>query len=132
MNVFLAKDFFKSWANMFASTLTDDLLQAHQPARPPSPPIRVLEWKTNLLLLAQAVLFILLIWGVDKALTASRQRQAAYSSQEGADPVAIAQIPDCSTNIYLRKDQSCLTIVYAPQVSGHAVNCSADACCTPK
>lgn len=77
---------------------------------------RALAWRTNVLLLAQAVLFILLIWGVDRALTASRQRQPAYSSQTTAEAVDIGPIPDCATNIYLRQDRACYTIAYAPKV----------------
>ncbi|KFM28559.1 ABC transporter A family member 2 [Auxenochlorella protothecoides] len=77
--------------------------------------IRALAWRTNVLLLAQAVLFILLIWGVDRALTASRQRQPAYSSQTTAEAVDIGPIPDCATNIYLRQDRACYTIAYAPK-----------------
>lgn len=78
--------------------------------------LRAAAWKTNVFLLAQAALFMLLIWGVDQALIASRHRQAAYSSQLGLEPFAVGPIPDCSANIYLRKDQACYTIAYAPAV----------------
>ena len=87
--------------------------------------IRAASWKTNVLLLAQAALFTLLIWGVDRALLASRQRQGAYSTSPDLHARAIGDIPDCTTSIYLRRDRPCLTLAYAPQVP--AVACT-DAC----
>eukprot|EP00887_Chlorella_sp_A99_P004461 scaffold30.g4461.t1 len=93
-------------------------------------------WKTNVALLAQArwgvhgtaVLFVLLIWGVDKAVVASRQRQPAYSSTPEAAParrarrrggLAIGPVPDCAANMFMRHGEQCYTLLYAPAVHGH-------------
>lgn len=76
--------------------------------------IRLRSWKTNALLLTQAVLFVFLIWGVDKAITNSRQRQPAYQSLEVATPEALTSVPDCINNIFLREGQPCYSFLYSP------------------
>jgi ABC-type multidrug transport system ATPase subunit len=77
--------------------------------------IKARAWKTNLLLVFQAALFIFLIWAVNQAVTASRQRMPAFSSlTSSSDPTTITSIPLCDTNIYMRQDQPCLTLAYAP------------------
>ncbi|KAL4855684.1 ABC transporter A family member 11 [Chlorella vulgaris] len=74
--------------------------------------IRRRAWKTNLLLIAQAVLFITLIFAVD--LSSSRQRQPAFSRVESASTVAIGPVPDCASNLFMRAGQPCITFLYAP------------------
>ncbi|KAL4434281.1 hypothetical protein ABPG75_000722 [Micractinium tetrahymenae] len=76
--------------------------------------IRARAWKTNLLLVLQAVLFIALIWVVDRAVCASRQRQPAYSRVETAAAQPVGPIPDCSDNLFMRAGQPCITFLYAP------------------
>ena len=78
--------------------------------------IRRRAWKTNVLLVLQAVLFILLIWAVDKAVSASRQRQPAFSSVPVAVPQPVAAVPLCSSNRFMRHGQPCYTFLYAPAV----------------
>ena len=58
------------------------------------PPCRRRSWVTNLLLVVQAALFIFLIWGVDKAITYSRQRQPAFHNVPFAVATPVGQIPD--------------------------------------
>lgn len=50
----------------------------------PRPLRRGRAWRTNLLIVVQAVLFVLLTWAVDKGVTASRQRQPAFRSEAQA------------------------------------------------
>ncbi|KAL4424942.1 hypothetical protein ABPG77_009671 [Micractinium sp. CCAP 211/92] len=76
--------------------------------------VRLRAWKTNLLLVLQAVLFIALIWVVDRAVCASRQRQPAYSRVETAEAHPVGPIPDCSDNLFMRAGQPCITFLYAP------------------
>ena len=71
-------------------------------------------WKTNVLLVAQAVLFVFLTWAIDQAVSASNQRRPAYSSISTTQPQAVGPIPDCSDNMFLRTDQDCYTLLYAP------------------
>ena len=56
-----------------------------------------------------------LTWMVDNAVKASNQRRPAFSSEPIAVPKSIGPIPDCSKNIYLRRDEHCLTLLYAPK-----------------
>ena len=76
--------------------------------------IRQRAWKTNVLLVLQAVLFILLIWAVDKAVSASRQRQPAFSSVPVAAPQQVSAVPLCTSNRFMRHGQPCYTFLYAP------------------
>ncbi|KAI3423876.1 hypothetical protein D9Q98_009710 [Chlorella vulgaris] len=76
--------------------------------------IRRRAWKTNLLLIAQAVLFITLIFAVDRAVSSSRQRQPAFSRVESASTVAVGPVPDCASNLFMRAGQPCITFLYAP------------------
>lgn len=73
-------------------------------------------WKTNLLLILQAALFILLTWGVDKAMRASNQRRPAFSSVPTATPESVGSIPLCTDDMFMRVDKDCYTLLYAPQV----------------
>lgn len=50
----------------------------------------------------------------DKAVIASRERMPAFSSLQASDPQLISQIPLCDDNRYMRQDQPCYTLVYAP------------------
>ena len=84
---------------------------------PPTFERRKRAWKTNLLLIAQAALFIVLTWGVDKAMRASNQRRPAFSSVPTALPQPIRQIPDCADNMFMRHEEPCYTLLYAPQAS---------------
>lgn len=72
-------------------------------------------WKTNLLLIAQAALFVLLTWTVDKAVSASQQRRPAFSSVPTAMPLDVGPIPLCTENTFMRTDQACYTLLYAPR-----------------
>lgn len=63
----------------------------------------------------QAVLFISLTWTVDKAVTASNSRRPAFSRVPTAKPVKIGPIPDCTENMFMRRDKPCYTLLYAPQ-----------------
>ena len=91
-------------------------------------PCRLRSWKTNALLLTQAVFFVFLIWAVDKAITNSRQRQPAYQSLEVATPEALTSVPDCINNIFLREGQPCYSFLYSPAVSSRARATAAAAC----
>lgn len=63
---------------------------------------RLRAWKTNLLQVLQAVLFVFVIWAVDKAITYSRERMPAFSQVHSPSATAVASIPDCAQNQYLK------------------------------
>lgn len=63
---------------------------------------RLRAWKTNLLQVLQAVLFVFVIWAVDKAITYSRERMPAFSQVHSPSATAVASIPDCTQNQYLK------------------------------
>ncbi len=63
---------------------------------------RLRAWKTNLLQVLQAVLFVFVIWAVDKAITYSRERMPAFSQVHSPFATAVASIPDCTQNQYLK------------------------------
>ena len=63
---------------------------------------RLRAWKTNLLQVLQAVLFVFVIWAVDKAITYSRERMPAFSQVRSPSATAVASIPDCTQNQYLK------------------------------
>ena len=65
-------------------------------------PRRLRAWKTNLLQVLQAVLFVFVIWAVDKAITYSRERMPAFSQVHSPSANAVASIPDCTQNQYLK------------------------------
>ena len=71
---------------------------------------RVRAWKTNLLQVLQAVLFVFVIWAVDKAITYSRERMPAFSQVHSPSATAVASIPDCTQNQYLK---ACSTLSLA-------------------
>ena len=72
-------------------------------------------WKTNLFLVAQAAMFMMLTWTVDNAVKASNQRRPAFSSEPNAILRSVEPIPDCSTNIFMRRNTRCYTLLYAPK-----------------
>lgn len=76
--------------------------------------IRGRAWKTNLLLILQAVLFTALIWGVDRAVSASRQRQPAFSRVDVSVAQLVGPVPDCASNSFMRSGQPCHTFLYVP------------------
>lgn len=51
------------------------------------------------------------------AVSASRQRQPAFSRVEQAAAVAVGAVPDCAANLFMRAGLPCLTFLYAPSVS---------------
>ena len=63
---------------------------------------RLRAWKTNLLQVLQAVLFVFVIWAIDKAITYSRERQPAFSQVHIPSSAAVGSIPDCTQNQYLK------------------------------
>lgn len=63
---------------------------------------RLRAWKTNLLQVLQAVLFVFVIWAVDKAITYSRERMPAFSQVHSPSANAVASLPDCTQNQYLK------------------------------
>jgi hypothetical protein len=63
---------------------------------------RLRAWKTNLLQVLQAVLFVFVIWAVDKAITYSRERMPAFSQVHSPSATAVASIPECTQNQYLK------------------------------
>jgi hypothetical protein len=69
----------------------------------------------NLLLITQAAMFIILTWIVDRAVLISNQRRPAFSSVKEALPVAVEGIPLCSDNMFMRIDEACYTLLYAPK-----------------
>ncbi|KAL3149709.1 hypothetical protein ABBQ38_013538 [Trebouxia sp. C0009 RCD-2024] len=71
-------------------------------------------WKTNLLQVCQAVLFVFVIWAVDKAITYSRERTPAFSEVQNPPATAVTGIPDCSQNKFLQQGVDCLTFLYTP------------------
>lgn len=72
-------------------------------------------WKMNLLLITQAAMFIILTWIVDRAVLISNQRRPAFSSVKEALPVAVEGVPLCSDNMFMRIDEPCYTLLYAPK-----------------
>jgi hypothetical protein len=52
-----------------------------------------------------------------RAVSASRQRQPAFSRVERAEAVAVGPVPDCASNLFMRAGLPCLTFLYAPAVS---------------
>lgn len=76
-------------------------------------------WKSNLLLLAQAVLFILLIWLINQAMEASRRSLPAFSSVENPTPVPVGAIPLCTSSMFLRQDAPCITLAWSPRSAAH-------------
>jgi hypothetical protein len=72
-------------------------------------------WKTNLILVLQAALFMMLTWGIDVAVKASNQRRPAFSSVPVAHPKLVGPIPDCADNMFMRKNKQCYTLLYAPK-----------------
>ena len=59
-------------------------------------------WKTNLLQVFQAVLFVFVIWAINKAITYSRERTPAFSEVHSPPAIAVTSIPDCSQNKFLQ------------------------------
>lgn len=79
--------------------------------------VRRRAWRTNLLLVAQAALFVCLIWAVDRAVTASNQRKPSFSSAATAEAAPVGAVPDCAGSLFMRAGQPCYTLLYAPAVS---------------
>ena len=52
-------------------------------------------------------------------MSASRQRQPAFSQVEMARAEAVGPVPDCSDSLFMRSGQPCFTFLYAPAVSKH-------------
>jgi hypothetical protein len=65
-------------------------------------PCRGHAWPTNVLEFVQAVFFVFLIWTINSAVTKSREGGATYADNQHPTPVAVAPIPTCESNIYLR------------------------------
>lgn len=60
------------------------------------------DWQLNLSNVAQAVLFVLLIWVVDRAVGFSNQQAAYLRTERHPEPVAVGGIPACRTDAFLK------------------------------
>lgn len=69
------------------------------------------------MLVLQAVLFVTLIWIVNRAVLASNQRRPAFSNVPDAVPEVVGSIPDCGNNRFVRHGQRCYSVLYTPAVS---------------
>jgi hypothetical protein len=80
------------------------IAMAHAPAARPTrrnPPCRWRDWQLNLSNVVQAVLFVLLVWIVDRAVSFSNQQAAYLRAERDPGAVPVASIPPCGTNIFL-------------------------------
>jgi hypothetical protein len=59
------------------------------------------DWQLNLANVAQAVLFVLLVWIVDRAVSFSNQQAPYLRAERDPGAVPVASIPPCGTNIFL-------------------------------
>ncbi|KAK9831648.1 hypothetical protein WJX74_004219 [Apatococcus lobatus] len=71
-------------------------------------------WKSTSLQLLQTIIFIFFIWVINKAVERSYQRGSQYKTAPHPTAARLAQIPDCTSNQYLRKDANCFDFAYSP------------------
>lgn len=76
--------------------------------------VRARSWKTNLLSVMQAVAFVLLVWVIDKAITFSNSQYSSFSADRSPDPVAVTDIPPCTSNKFIKANRHCYTFLYTP------------------
>ncbi|KAK9828716.1 hypothetical protein WJX72_001692 [[Myrmecia] bisecta] len=76
--------------------------------------IRSRSWQNNLLQVFQAVLFVFLIWAIDRSVSYSRHKMAACQDRPNPQRAPVGEIPNCNDNIYLLQDQPCFDFLYSP------------------
>eukprot|EP00798_Chlamydomonas_sp_ICE-L_P019218 gene19218-25837_t len=76
--------------------------------------IRLRSWKSNVLQILSTFLLIFIIWAVDQAVTYSSSQFMGKGAVREPKPTPIDPIPDCRDNLYLKRGQSCYTIIYSP------------------
>jgi hypothetical protein len=74
---------------------------------------RARDWQLNLSNLAQAVLFVLLIWIVDRAVSFSNQQSAYLRAERDPAPVPVGSLTPCAQDTFLQV--GCCHCLYMPK-----------------
>ncbi|CAG9464789.1 unnamed protein product [Pedinophyceae sp. YPF-701] len=99
----------RSWAAAFWQQLCA-LLRKHWLTRSRARQVNVLQ-------LIQAPLFMFVVWVIVRSILQSNRLTPGIQDNPNPPAKPIGGIPDCTSNVYLRRDRACLDFIYSP--AGH-------------